>query len=232
MIIKKNKKPTLKITKMLCDEPLHKKLDKYELTKHLNCSSSNLIIGKPGSGKTSLLYSFFASPSLMRSCFHNIYLFQPEASRASMKDKLFDELEYKFDELTVENLQNVFDLIESEPEFNHAIIFDDMTAYLRDEGIKKLLKKMCYNRRHIHLSIFFLCQTYLSVEPDIRKCFSNLFIFKCSDMELEKILSEHARNKRKMATEISELVFDKPYNFLFINVVHNKFFKNWDEIIF
>ena len=53
--IKHNDKPDLKKCEMICDEILHPKLDKYEVTKFLNEHSTNLLIGKPKSGKTSLL---------------------------------------------------------------------------------------------------------------------------------------------------------------------------------
>jgi DNA replication protein DnaC len=102
--IKKNLKPTFEVIGMLCDKPLSKDLNKYELTRFLNCHSTNLLIGKPGSGKTTLMLSLFNK--LLRGCFHNIYLFQPSHSRASMKKDIFEELpdEQKFDELNHENL--------------------------------------------------------------------------------------------------------------------------------
>ena len=54
-----NEKPMLPHCKMLCDTKLHDKLDDYEVTSFLNNHSTTLFIGKPKSGKTSLLYSFF-----------------------------------------------------------------------------------------------------------------------------------------------------------------------------
>lgn len=231
--LKKNNKPDLEICKMLCDKPLHPKLNDYELTTFLNCHSTNLLIGKPGSGKTSLLYSLFQSKKLFRCVFHNIFLFQPSHSRASMKDKLFDELpeDQKFDELTYENLNDVLERIQAEPDYNHVIIFDDMGAHLRDNDIKKLLKQIIYNRRHYHISIFFLCQTYLSIEPDVRKLFSNIFVFRVSKLELMKIFEEVVETQKDNVLQISKAVFDKPYNFLFINTDTQRLFRNWDEII-
>ena len=41
--IKKNLKPTFEIIGMLCDKPLSKDLNKYELTRFLNCHSTNLL---------------------------------------------------------------------------------------------------------------------------------------------------------------------------------------------
>ena len=68
--IKKNRTPILPQCGLLSDV----KLDKYELTKFLNCHSTNLLIGKPRSGKTSLLYSLFKSKHLLKKVFGNIFL--------------------------------------------------------------------------------------------------------------------------------------------------------------
>ena len=61
--IKENEK--LKKCQMKCDVPLDEKLNKYDLTRFLNCQQSTVICGQPGSGKTSLLYSFFKSKHLL-----------------------------------------------------------------------------------------------------------------------------------------------------------------------
>ena len=107
----RNLKPTFEVIGMLIDKPLSKDLNKYKLTRFLNCHSTNLLIGKPGSGKTTLKLSLFNK--MLRGCFHNIYLFQPSHSRASMKKDIFEELpdEQKFDELNYDNLLLVLDTI-------------------------------------------------------------------------------------------------------------------------
>ena len=209
--IKKNIKPTFEIIDMLCDKPLSKDLNKYELTRFLNCHSTNLLIGKPGSGKTTLMLSLFNK--MLRGCFHNIYLFQPSHSRASMKKDIFEELpdEQKFDELNYDNLLLVLDTIKSEPEYNHCIIFDDMGAYLKDNAIRKLLKEIIFNRRHYHISIYFLCQSYLSCEKTIRKLFSNIFVFRVSKNEIEIIFEEVVESKKDYIYDISEIVFSNIY---------------------
>ena len=84
--IKYNKKPNLPVCPMICDTELHSKLNNYDLTKHLNCHSTNLILGTPGSGKTNLIYSFLKSKHLLNKCYDKIFLFQPAESRVSMKD--------------------------------------------------------------------------------------------------------------------------------------------------
>lgn len=235
--IKRNKKPELKKCEMLCDNKLSSKLDNYDLLSHLNSHTTNLFIGKPKSGKTSLLYSLFQSGKCLKKCFHTIYLYQPSHSRGSMKDKLFDKLptEQKYEELDEENLQEVIDKIKNaEPDENNAIIFDDMTAYLKNKETLKLLKELVFNRRHLHTSIFFLVQTWFSVPKDLRKLFSNIFVFKVNKNELNTIFEEAIEDKDKvdLQDDIRKIVFDKPYQYLFINTDSQRLFKGFDELIF
>jgi KaiC/GvpD/RAD55 family RecA-like ATPase len=215
---------------MLCDTKLHPKLDNYELTSFLNNHSTTLFIGRPRSGKTSLLYSFLKSKEIFKGTFDKIFLFQPEQSRASMKDKLFDKIpdDQKYNELTIENLNEVE---ENLSEHNNVMLVDDMTAFLKNNDIKKKLKELVYNRRHKHLSIIFLVQSYLSIEKDIRKLFSNLFIFKCSKNEMMTIWDELVEYPKEYILPVMKLVYDKPYNYLFINTDSQRLFKNFDEII-
>ena len=230
--IKHNHKPDLPICQMSCDEELHPKLNKYHLTKFLNCHQTTLICGTPGSGKTNLMYSFLKSKHLLNKCYDKIYLFQPSESRASMKDKLFDSLEddQKFEVLTLENLQQVKDSLNEDE--NSCIICDDQGAYLKNNDIKKLLKELIMNRRHLHLSIFFLTQTYYSIEKEIRRLFSNIFIFRVNKNELANIFEEAVEGKKQHSDEIIKLVYDKPHNYLFINVSSQRLFKGFDELIF
>jgi hypothetical protein len=232
--IKQNKKPNLPLCEMNCDLLLSEKLNKYDLTSLMNNHSTNLLIGKSGSGKTSLLYSFFKSKSLFRKVYHNIYLFQPSHSRESMSDKIFDTLpeDQLYNELNVENLYDVMNKIKVEdPEFNNCIIIDDMTAYLKDNENVKVLKELIFNRRHLRTSIWFLTQTYISVPKEIRKLFSNIFVFRVSKNELTTIFDEVVEQKKQYITDISKIVYDRPHQYLFINTDSQRLFKGFDELM-
>ena len=148
-----------------------------------------------------------------------------------MKDKLFDQLpdDQKYEDLTFENLEYVNDNLDEEG--NNCIIFDDMGAYLKNSDIKKLLKEIVMNRRHKHVSIYFLVQTYFSIEKDIRKLFSNLFIFKVSKHELNTIYDELIEHKREYVDEIIKIVYNKPYNYMFVNTDSQRIFSAFDELI-
>jgi hypothetical protein len=232
--IKKNDAPVLPKCEMICDGGLHEKLNKYELTKFLNMHSTSLLIGSPGSGKTSLLYSWFKSPKLLKKCFHNIFIFQPTHSRASMKDDLFSKIpeEQIYDELTNENLEAVMNTIKNEEKkYNNCIIFDDVTASLKNPDVKKLLKQLVFNRRHLSCSIIFLVQSWLSIEKDIRKLFNNIFCFRVNKNELQNIFDEVVESKSKFINDISRMVFNENYKYLFINVPSQRLFDGFDEIL-
>ena len=228
----KNKKPNLKHIQMKCDGGIHKKLNEYELTKFLNCHQTTMLVGRPGSGKSSLIGSFFSSKELLNQTYNNLYLFAPQNSINSMKDNIFESIKNQYDELTYENLNEVINKIkEEDSQYCNAIIMDDQGAYLKNKETRKLLKELIFNRRHLRTSIYFLCQTYLSVDREIRKLFSNLFIFKVSKKELELVFDEHIEQEKDLILPISKFVFNEKYNFLFINVDSGKLYKNWDEII-
>ena len=232
MRLKKNPHPELPVCEMACDVELHKKLNKFDLTKFMNCHSTNLFCGLPGSGKTNLLYQFMKSKHLLNKCFNKIYLFQPAESRASMKDKLFDQLpeNQKFGELTLENLSYVNGELNEEE--NSCILFDDMGAHLKDKEVRKLLKEIIMNRRHKYVSIFFLTQTYFSVDKEIRRLFSNIFVFKVNHESMMNIFEEVVESHKDKVREIVSLVYDKPFQYLFINVSTQRMFKGFDEIVF
>jgi hypothetical protein len=148
-----------------------------------------------------------------------------------MKDNIFMKLpdDQKFEELTFENLEYVKNNLDSDE--NTCLIFDDMGAYLKNNETKQLLKELIMNRRHLHLSIFFLVQTYLSIERDVRKLFSNVFIFRCSKKEMELIADELIEQKKEHLNEIVKIVFNKPYQYLFINTDSQRIFNGFDELI-
>lgn len=232
--IKINDKPDLPVCEMSCDGGLHEKLNKYDMTRHLNCHSTNLYIGRPKSGKSSLLWSLFKSKDMLRKVYHTIYYFSPENSRGSMKNNIFDKLpeDQKFHELSYEDLAYVVNRIEhADKRENCCIIFDDQGSKLKQKETLQLFKMLCMNKRHLHVSMYFLVQTWYSVPKECRRLFDNIFVFKVSKNELTNIFEEVVEVHKDKVLEISKLVYDKPYQYLMINCENNKLFKNFDEII-
>ena len=238
--IKENDKPELPICKMNCDSDLAEHLNDYDLTKlTFSQYSTNLLIGKPRSGKTSLLYSFFKGSKkpnkILKGVFSTIYLFQPENSRMSMTDNIFDTLpdDQKFNELTFENLFEVSEKIKEDAlnGYTSCIIYDDMGAYMKNRDTLKLFKELAMNKRHYKLTQLFLVQTWFSVEKDLRRLWDNIFVFRVSKDELKNIFNEVVEQSKDLVEDISKIVFDKAYQYLMINTESQRLFKGFDEII-
>ena len=222
---------------MICDKPLHNKLDNYELTSYLNSHSTNLLLGKPKSGKSSLLWSMLKDKRMLNKVFDNVYLFQPSHSRASIKNNIFKKhpKDKMFEELNYEDLDEVMDRIRgTDPNENNVIIFDDQSAYLKNKETLRLFKELIFNRRHLRTSIYFLNQTFFSVPKELRRLFSNIFVFKVSRNEMKNLFEEVVEQDhvKELMPQISKLVFDKPYQYLFINTDNQKFYKGFDRIDF
>ena len=117
---------------------------------------------------------------------------------------------------------------------NSCILIDDMGPYLKDKDVMRKMKELVMNRRHYHTSIYCLTQTFYTIPREIRRLFSNLFIFKVSKDELSNIFREMVEDKDKhdKINEIRKTVYDKPYQYLMINTDTGRMFKNWDELIF
>jgi len=237
MNIIKLKQPKITPPEMLCDKPLHPKLNNYELTSYMNQHSTNLLLGRPRSGKSSLMWAMMKDRKLLNRVYHNIYLFQPSHSRSSIKNDIFKkhDKEKMFDELTFENLKDVMERIKGTPaDENNVIIFDDMASYLKNKDTLQLFKELIFNRRHLHTSIFFLNQTFFSVPKELRRLFSNVFIFKVSKNELQNVFDEIVEDNyvKTMLPTIIKVVYDKPFSYLFINTDNQKFYKKFDRIDF
>jgi len=239
----KHKKPRLKIPECVCDTPLNPCLNNYELMNLAfnKLSTSSLIIGKPGSGKTTFLQSLFSSSSSgLRNKYSKIYLFCPPRSRESMLDGPLDAIpeERIYDELNYDNLFEVIKLCKADNDnkyktkYKFCLIFDDMGAYLKNKSTLKLFNELMMNRRHMRISVIFLVQTFYSVSREMRRLFVNFFIFKVNKKTLIEIFDEILEeNDKDLIDDISKIAFNKPHNFLYINSDKNRMFINHDELV-
>lgn len=232
----KNKKPELKMPKFNVDGELHKNLNEYPLTSTLNKSNFTLFLGKAGQGKSSLAISLFQK-GLFKGVYHNIFLFCPPNSRASIKNDFWGENlpeEQIYDELNLENLQNVYDLAQEDAVegFKSLIILDDVQKYLKDVDIQKLLLHIVNNRRHALTSVWVLAQNYFQIPKQVREALTNAFIFKVSKVEFINIFSELIEKEKSVFQEIIEkYAYKEPHSFVFLDTNSGRLFSNWDEII-
>ena len=88
------------------------------------------------------------------------------------------------------------------------------------------------NRRHMGIyGTFIMSQTWKSVPFEVRRLYSNIFLFKVSPDEMESIFTETLPQYKAISQDIQKIVFNKPHEYLVINTETGRLFKKFDELI-
>ena len=188
-----------------------------------------LITAKPRQGKTTLMFSlltFRKSPYYRK--FDKVYVFSPSLA-TSKEDRLKSiPKERKFTTLNEENLQKVYDEIEGQGERVLLLMDDVVNDITKNSGVLPLLNKMMMNRRHIcgraddgdscGISCWLTSQVFNKIPRPVRASASHHIIFKTSNKkELNTIFDELILLEKPHFDQMLKYVYDKPFNFLFIN---------------
>jgi hypothetical protein len=201
----------------------------------MNKPNVTLFLGRGGSGKSTLLISFLKSKPLFKRIYHKIILFCPPNSRGSINGDFWAknlEPEDIYDELTLENLQEAYDIAEANRDegLRTLIIFDDVQKQMKGE-CEKLILHMINNRRHASLSMWFACQNYINIPKQVRQNLTDLFVFKVSKVEMNNIFTEHLELSKEIFEKLQNMLYKVPHEFLYINTLSGRLFKQWDELI-
>jgi DNA replication protein DnaC len=219
--IKPLDKPDLGHTKMNCDNVINEKLLKYPMIEEaFSTTSFNIICGRMGQGKTSLLTALLKK--VFKKCFETIYVFMPSNSRESIDNDIYGKNlppEQLFDTLTPENLSQVYEEIQdhSKEKYNSLIIIDDFQAALKDPTIIKTLQKIITKMRHLRTTIFLLQQNFQALAKPLRELTSNLIVFNLGKSQLEKIFEVIQLHKDKYQ-QIIDICFQDPHDWILINL--------------
>jgi len=227
-------KPQLKPTEMICDRVIHKKLEKYPMIKQcFSTSSFNVILGKQGDGKTSLVFSLMSQ--IFEKCFHYIYIVMPQACRKSLKEDILEDLpeDQIYSDLNVEVLEELKQKINKNAMDNKwsLLIIDDFQSVLKNAEIEKVFIDLVTKVRHLKLTCFSLQQNWNKLPPSIRTNTFNVITFDISKDQLEKIFEEKIKSKKGVFEDILKVAFKKKHDWIVINR-ENHIYKEFDEIIF
>ena len=161
----------------------------------------------------------------------------PYNSRKSLSKNIFDKhlpKEQLFEELNYENITFLYAELKknSENGFKSLVIYDDVQKSLKDPEVLKSLKNIIANQRHLGVTNILLLQNYFALDKSLRELIQNIIIFKLGKTQMEKIFNETIESIKDKFRDICDFVFDKPYQWLFINLATQRLFKEWDEIIY
>ena len=220
--IKHLDKPDLGHIQMNCDNIIHDKLTKYPMiAEAFSTTSFNIICGKMGQGKTSLLTALMKK--VFKKCFETIYVFMPSNSRESIDNDIFGKNlppEQLFDTLTEENLAQVYKEVQehSKEKYNTLIVIDDFQVALKDPLIIKTLEKLVTKMRHLRCTIFLLQQNFQALAKPLRELCSNLICFNLGKSQLDKIFDELMQIDKDKYQQIIDLCFKDPHDWILINL--------------
>ena len=223
----------MKITEIKNDLPKTKALKEImeihvpNIDKNLPSKNGSIyaIIGAPGSGKSNLLFStLFKNLNYYRSKFDNLYLITPESSFLSLQKHPFKDHNKVFHELDKATLEVIFDEIleykkqaleDDRPIEHSCIIIDDFADGLKDKDIIMSLKKLLIKSRHINCFFIFTLQAYNLFPLVLRKLITNITLFKPkNNVETESISAELLDMGRDEFQELTNFIYDEPYNHL------------------
>ena len=233
--IKKNKEPSMPICVMNCDKPLCEKLKKYALfDEAFSMQKTTLVLGKPGQGKSSLVYAWFKT--CLKRKFDKIFYICPANSASSNPDNIFLKLPENqiFDELNEDVLNEIVDsaMNRESKDDKLCIIIDDCAADLKKKSVINYLKKIAMNKRHMGIyQTIILSQTFFSLEKELRRLVDNIFLFKIGQNDMKNLFDEVMPDKEKYSKQIQKIAFEKPHDYLYINLQNGKLFKKFDEIL-
>ena len=212
----------------------------------MNYYNLSLIIGLPASGKSSLIKTLLngsKTDNLYNNVFHSVYYI---SASDTMNLKIPEEKYIILDgsEPLDKILQNIIDnesVIGEEDEPHHVAIFmDDAINFINtNRSALNIFRKLVLNGRHIlgkHSSVitFIVSQKIKSIPLTIRSQANQVFFFDSTKAEKEVMRDEFLPLDKKEADELYKYIFDKAFNFLFVNLFIQKdrrMFKNFNQLI-
>ena len=231
------------------------KQSKYQMVGKLPTRA--ILCGPSGSGKGVLLTNLILD--VYRGCFSRIYIFSPSINvdynwipvkqyiANEMKVQETDDDKFYYDSYEPEALEHIIDtqhkIVEHMKKnkyknlYQILVIVDDFSDEPLFSRQSKLLHALFTRGRHSSISTIVSTQKFNAISPIIRINATQLYVFRLRNYkDLEAIIEElSAIYDKQTLLKLYNLATDKPYSFLFINLVsHNKkdmFYINFNKKI-
>lgn len=229
-------KPNLKKVKMNVDDIIDEKLLKYPMSADLfGRTSFNVILGKMGQGKTSLITNFVKT--IFKRCFEHMIVFIPTGSRRSIENDIYGKHlpdADLYDALTAENLDEVIEKLEENADNgeNTLLIIDDFQSALKDPDVLARLQKIVTRMRHMRTTIFILQQNFQKMAKFMRELVTNVITFNVGKSQLDKLFEETVQLNKNKFQALIDLAFQERNDWIAINVNGNRnVYRMFDRIV-
>jgi DNA replication protein DnaC len=236
MHIEELPKPILKKVKMNCDDIIDEKLLKYPMSADLfSRTSFNVILGKMGQGKSSLITNFVKT--IFKKAFEHIIVFIPAGSRRSIENDIYGKNlpdADLYDTLTADNLDEVIEKLEdnAENDENTLLIIDDFQAALKDPDVLARLQKIVTRMRHMRTTIFILQQNFQKMAKFLRELLTNVITFNVGKSQLDKLFEETVQLDKNKFQSLIDLAFKEKNDWIAINVNGNRnVYRMFDRVV-
>lgn len=195
----------------------------------------SIFCGTAGSGKTSTAINLLTK--YYKGVFDKIFVFS--GSPHTLPDSFVKKISPKrfLTEITPGALQQIGEEAKENQESTLILIDDMIVDIARDKELKNVLKRMIFNRRHMRCYIILITQRFREIPFNIRSMADSIFFWNFNNKKETEALFEDFINdftKKEYYDLIKYMISNNSsgHDFLYINVPRNKYYRNFNELIF